>query len=534
MKRPADLLMTTAIIASVVVLPGVRLGAERLGGPEKLGTVTFPISCAPEVQSAFERGVALLHSFQYEEATRTFDEIGRQDARCAMGHWGKAMTLYHQLWDWPTPRRLSESRRELARARALGPRTPRERAYIAAAETFFQRRHRNDHAARIQAYSRALAALHRDFPSDHEATAFYALSLVALAGENVDRLANLRQAIGLLQPLLREQPNHPGAAHYLIHAADTPDLAPQGLDAATVYADIAPDSSHALHMPSHIFVRLGMWSETIASNLRAAAAGAQAVREHRGDANYQLHAMDYLAYAYLQDGEESKARAVIQQLDDVPGASSDDLSDRRAYFAARAALELHRWAEASALPVPTLRPALLSDTYQARAIGAALNGDVAAARHSLTQLREAVRSRKAGRRKEGYEVSANKPVDLAEAEAFVMFAEGRVDEALPELRRAADQEDAEGDELLGVPAREMLGDLLLDLKRPAEALEAYRTVLKAFPNRFNALFGAARAARLARDIPASQEYRQRLLAVAAPDGDRPEIQEVKAAALNQH
>src|SRR5882672_1327920 len=303
------MMLLGALVVGILALP-------QVAGADQLGTVVFPTSSSSTVQPTMERGVALLHSFQYEEAAQAFDEAAHRDTSCAMCHWGKAMTLYHQLWDWPTTNALKEGRRETARAQQLGAKTARERGYIAAAAAFFGAPRAATHAGRIRAYSRQLATLHRRFPQDGEAAAFYALSLVALAGEHVDDLANLRQAISILDPLLRQQPNHPGAAHYLIHAADRPELAPLGLEAARTYASIAPHSSHALHMPSHIFVRLGMWEETIALNLRAAASGAHAAMEHRGDYTYQIHAMDYLRYAYLQRGMESKALALQNELSD--------------------------------------------------------------------------------------------------------------------------------------------------------------------------------------------------------------------------
>jgi tetratricopeptide (TPR) repeat protein len=444
------------------------------------------------------------------------------------------MTLYRQLWDWPTTEALKEGRREIARARKLGATTARERNYIAAAAAFFNPSRTTTLAGRIRAYSRQLATLHRRFPDDAEATAFYALSLVALAGEHVNDLANLRRAISILDPLLHQQPSHPGAAHYLIHAADRPELAPLGLEAARMYADIAPDSSHALHMPSHIFVRLGMWEETIALNLRAAASGAHAAMEHRGDYSYQVHAMEYLDYAYLQRGVESKARALLDELDNVPAASDDEKAADRAIFAGRSAIESHRWAEAAALPIPKLPPDWLTETFWTRAIGAARSGDVSAARDNLIRLRVSVRAQQAGlqaHQGSGSQVSREMPIPQIEAEAWVAFAEGHTDQAIAYLRRAANREDSEGGESVAVPAREMLADLLLELKRPAEALAAYQAVLKMAPNRFDALLGAARAADALGVTAQARDYYGQLIAIAAPAADRPEIETARAYLL---
>jgi tetratricopeptide (TPR) repeat protein len=511
------------------MMPAVALLIALLGLPvalqgDHLGTVVFPTSCSAAAQPAIERGVALLHSFQYDEASQAFDDAVHRDASCAMCHWGKAMSLYHQLWDWPTAATLRAARREIARAQRIGAGTPRERGYIHAAAAFFSAPASATHAARIRAYSRQLAALHHRFPDDGEATAFYALSLVALACEHVDDLMNLRQAIAILDPLFHQQPKHPGAAHYLIHAADRAELAPLGLEAARAYADIAPDSSHALHMPSHIFVRLGMWEETIALNLRAASAGAHAALEHRGDYTYQIHAMDYLDYAYLQRGEESTARALLDELATVPGASNTEKSSDRTYFAGRAAVESHRWAEAAALPIPSLPASWLTDTFWARAIGAARVGDAVGARESLIKLRGSVRAQQAHQKSGSRDV----PIPQIEAEAWVAFAEHHGDRAVDALRRAASREETEGGEAIVVPAREMLADLLLALERPDEALKTYQAVLVQAPNRFDALLGAARAADALGAAAQARDYYRQLLAVAATDADRSELEAARA------
>ena len=517
------------------MLPGALvvwiLGLPPVPQLNQLGTVIFPTSASSAVQPTIERGVAFLHSFQYEEAAQAFEDASRRDASCAMCHWGKAMTLYHPLFgEWPTTEAMAEGRQEVALAQQPGAKTARERGYIAAAAAFFYAPPTMTHAGRIQAYSRQLATLHRQFPDDGEATAFYALSLVALAAEHVNALANQRQAISILAPLLHQQPNHPGAAHYLIHAADRPELARLGLEAARAYANIAPDSSHALHMPSHIFVRLGLWEETIALNLRAAVSGAHAAMEHRADYTYQIHAMEYLNYAYLQRGMESKARALLDELGNVPGASDDEKAADRAIFAGRAAIESHRWTEAAAMPIPKLSPGWLTETFWTRAIGAARSGDVGTARQNLVSLRESVHALLAGR-DAGSQLAGEMPILQQEAEAWVAFAEGNRDQALKYLRRAADREAADGGESVTVPAREMLADMLFELKRPREALNAYQAVLKAAPNRFDALLGAARAADALGMNAQVREYYRQLIAVAAPDAARPEMDTARAYLL---
>src|SRR5213082_2371706 len=362
---------------------------------------------------------------------------------------------------------------------------------------------------------------------DSEIGSLYALSLVSLAEEDVDPIGNRERAIAILNPLLQKYSDHPGVAHYLIHAADLPELASQGLEAARRYAAIAPDSSHALHMPSHIFVRLGLWQDSINSNIAANASGAHAAEMRLAEAHYQTHAMDFLSYSYLQSGQEAKAREVIELTDHIVGANDEDKADSRASLAARTALELHRWKEAAALPIPADRKNWDDATFWARAIGAARSGDIPAAESALKELTELVAERENRARKEGYGASTEKPSDLREAEAWLAFAQGKSDEALEELRAAADRQDKNGGESVGIPAREMLADMLLELKRPAEAIAEYRTALKNSPNRFDALLGAARAAQAAGDASAAQTFYAQLTSVCSPGADRPELAEAK-------
>src|SRR5437870_846331 len=279
------------------------------------------------------------------------------------------MALYHQLWDFPVKGTLKEGRKEIDEARKVHSVRPREKGFIAAAAAFFRKKSKLSHADRTKAYSAALEEFYAENPGDSEIASFYALSLVSLADEDVDATGNLQKAIAMLNPLLEKFPDHPGVAHYLIHATDRPELASQGLEAARHYAAIAPDSSHALHMPSHIFVRLGLWQDSIDSNTAANASGAHAAEMHKAEPHYQTHAMDFLSYSYLQSGQEAKAREVMAYIARVIGASEENKADHRAYLAARTAVELHRWKEAAELPVPAIRRQWLDTTYWARAIG---------------------------------------------------------------------------------------------------------------------------------------------------------------------
>jgi hypothetical protein len=511
-------------------LQPLSLRADTFAAPpaDQLGKVNFPTSCSADVQPTIEKAVALLHSFQYKESGQTFADAAARDAKCAAAHWGKAMALYHQLWDFPDDKTLKEGRKEVEKAQKLHSASPREKGFIAAAAAFFQKKSKMSHVVRTKAYSQVLERAYSENPGDVEFGSFYALSLVSLAEEDdANELADRQKAISILAPLLEQHPDHPGIAHYLIHATDRPEFAAQGLDAARRYAAIAPDSSHALHMPSHIFVRIGLWQDSINSNVAANASGAHAAEMHLAEAHYQTHAMDFLSYSYLQSGQEAKAREVIVHTGHVVGAKDEDKADAHASFAARTALELHRWKEAADLPMPAIRKELWDTTYWARAIGAARSGDVAGAEADVKELTQLVAKREKRSRKEGYGASTEKPSDLREAEAWLAFAKGKPDDALAELRAAADHQDKEGGESVGIPAREMLADMLFELKRPADALAEYKTSLKNSPNRFDGLFGAARAAQALGDAAGAQSFFAKLAEVCAPDADRPELTEAK-------
>jgi tetratricopeptide (TPR) repeat protein len=495
---------------------------------DQLGQVKFPTSCEPSVQPTLEKGLALLHSFQYTQAEETFSDATKQDPKCAMAYWGKAMARYHQLWDFPQSDTLKEGLDDLQQAEKLSPLTGRERGYIAAAAAFYRDDSKLTQEQRTTNYSAAMANLHTLMPQDVEAAELYALSLLALAVQDVDARANRLKAIAVLNPIFAAQPNSPGAAHYLIHASDTPELAEQGLPAARAYAKIAPDSSHAIHMPSHIFNRLGLWQETIASNLAASASAEHATDMHTAEPRYQTHAMDYLDYAYLQSGQEAKARAMATAEMSVHGSDNEQRMEHRALLEARNALELHRWKEAAELNIAEgVREMWLDTTYWARAIGAARIGDVAGAKQDVAKLTAIVAQREEHSRGEGYKVSAEKATDLREAEAWLAFAQGKSPEAIAEMTAAAEREEKEGAESVRMPAREMLADMYAELKRPAEALATYNTALKYSPNRFDSLYGAGLAAKAKGDAAASQSYFAKLTAIAGSDADRPELAEAK-------
>lgn len=500
-----------------------------------LGQVHFANSCSPKVQAELNAGIAMLHSFQYGLAEKTFTYAAQEDPQCAMAYWGAAMTLYHQLWDWPTAGTLQKGRQYLSKARRLKKKTARELAYLQAAEAFYQPAQQLGSMSRTQAYSNAMLRIHLGYPEDDDATAFYALSLLAMESEGVEDLTNDQEAITLLTKLVSARPEHPGAAHYLIHATDTAALAPLGLDAARNYARIAPGSPHALHMPSHIFARLGMWQESIESNLASISAAREASTSHRDDAaGDELHAMMYLQYSYLQSGNEEAARHVVESVKEVPGATAIDIINNQSVLEALYAVETHTWEKAAALPDdPGELPYARMRTYWARAIGAAHQGDLLSARQNIEKLDQAragvmthIRVGKC-QMHAGYTADAEFSVQQLEARAWLAWAEGSSAAALEMMRSAANKEESYGVESRGVPAYELLGDLLLELGQPEPALVAYSTALKEAPLRFNALAGAARASRAVGDWNQARSYYALLIKCCDPLAKRAEVREAR-------
>jgi len=495
----------------------------------QLGTVTFPVSCAPTVQKPFERGVALLHSFWYEEAEKEFTQIAVDDPRCAMAHWGVAMSLWHQLWNNPDAKVIQHGLDEVHEAKTTdGPATPREKAYIAAIAAFYSDSKKLNHEARAKAYSNAMKKVYESYPDDHEAAAFYALSLLASEPHDDSTFANRKQAAAVLENLFAIEPDHPGVAHYLIHSYDKPQLAQLGLPAARRYAQIAPASPHALHMPSHIFARLGLWQDDINSNLASIAATRKTAAMHMGGEGHQFHAMHFLVYAYLQSGREAEAAKVIDEVKTMPkmksmyGSDFDPQTNALTAFPATYDLELRHWSDAAALQVvPGALRGDQSITYWARAIGAARSGNLAQAHKDLEQI-EAIRKEFVADKKTDYAEEVGK--DYQEAAAWIAHAEGKDDEAIASLRTLADKADKLGEEPAGIPAREMLADMLLEAKRPQQALAEYQTDLRLNPNRFNGLYGAARAAEAAGKQSDVTEYYALLLKICeGSSSTRPEL-----------
>jgi hypothetical protein len=509
---------------------GQGSGESGALGSAHLGEVRFPVSCSPAVQKSFDTAVALLHSFQYEEAGKAFSDISKRDPHCAMAYWGQAMSLYEQLWDFPSAAQLKKGYEDIQKAEQAGAKSGRERAYIAAAAAFYQNNSKLSHDARAEVYSKAMQAFYARYPGDVNAGAFYALSLVALAYDGVNDVGNRKQAIAVLEKLFREHPGNPGVDHYLIHASDSPELAQYGLTAARNYARIAPDSAHALHMPSHIFTRLGYWQESIKSNLASAAAAEAATKSGRDNEwGYQMHALTFLEYAYLQSGQDADAKRVISEISTIPGDGRMDLIENQALFQATYDLETHQWKNAAglALPAGDNYPRDEVEIYWTHAVGSARSGDPASARKDFRRLKRAYAAMRAEMKKGGYKPSQGESVGQMEAKAWLEDSEGHYDKALKTMRAAVDKEGPNGVDILGMPAQEMLGDLLLQHHQAKPALAAYQTALKESPNRFDGLYGAARAAELAGNPEQAQSYYSRLIKICGPHADRMELREAR-------
>jgi hypothetical protein len=464
----------------------------------QVGIVHFSSSCLAAEQKPVERGVAMLHSFWYEEAEKQFQHIEKDDPKCAIAHWGVAMSLWHQLWNRPDIAVLDRGGAELKSAKSL-PGTPREKDYIAALSKFYEHP-RKPYQKRVTAYSKAMEKVYAKNPDDHEAAAFYALSLLTAEPDHDKTNSNRKQAAAVLEKLFAEEPSHPGVAHYLIHTYDKPEMAQLGLPAARKYAELAPAAPHALHMPAHIFARLGLWQDDIDSNARSIAATQKEAAEHMGGEGHQFHAMDFLVYAYLQTGREQDAQKIIDEVRAMPpmhdmyGMGFDPRMFALSSFPASYELELHHWNEAAQLtPVSGAGDYDQSVTYTARAIGAARSGNVEQARKEIARL-EGIQKKLASNKKKNQGEYDGVGDELVEANAWLAYAEGRHDEALRSLRAIADKEEGEAEASQGIPEHEMLGDMLLASKHPEEALVEYETTLKTNPGRFDALYGAAQAA----------------------------------------
>jgi tetratricopeptide (TPR) repeat protein len=537
--RPLPLVAAiTFSFNATVVAPAIAQHEHEhpAGDVGKLGKVNFPVSCDRSVQPQFNGAVAMLHSFWYEKANETFVQVAQKDPTCAMAYWGIAMTYYHQIWSPPGPGDLKAGSAAVEKAKLVGAKTQRERDYISAIESLYKDSDKLDHRARVLRYEKAMDDLQIRYPDDPEARIFYALALLAtsLNTSPPDKTyAREKKAGAILEKIFVEQPEHPGVAHYIIHAYDYPPLAQRALDASRRYAKIAPDSPHALHMPSHIFTRLGLWQESIDSNLASAASAVK-----NNSPGNELHARDYLIYAYLQRALDLEAK---DALDHSPAGRPDDPQYMNWLYAtgtscARYAVERHQWAEAAALPVPanTFPRERYSWTeanlHFARALGAAHAGDPSGARREVEQL-GSIQKTLVLEKNSYWADQVNIQCEISVA--WISAAEGKHEQALQQMRAAADHEDKTDKHNVTpgaiLPARELLGEMLLEAKQPSQAIAEFETVLRTAPNRFNALAGAARAATLSGDDEKAKKYYTQLLGnCEKADGDRPELHDAKA------
>ena len=506
---------------------------------DRLGTVHFETSCAPSTGAEFDRAIALLHSFEYRPAMESFTKVLAADSSCAIAYWGIAMCQWGNPFAGVKAGLLLERGREAAqKGLTTGAPTPREKAYLAAVNELYATAVTVPHRDRTLAYAKAMAAVQRDYPSDIEAKIFYALAVNQTAAPTDKSYAAQLQAAGILEPLWARYPDHPGLPHYIIHAYDHPPLAAKALDAARRYAKIAPSAPHALHMPSHTFTRVGSWQESAETNIASEqeAMKASVMAE-------ALHAMDYQAYAYLQMAQDQKARAVLSRVPGVVakldvnamGGAAPGVAGiyARNAIAARYALERGAWSEAASLEVvPTAFPYADAITHFARALGAARSGNLVAARADVDRLmvlREALVAAKDPYWTEQLEIQRQV------ATAWITFAEGKKVEGVRLMRVAADAEDATDKAAISpgpiAPARELLGEMLMEAGTPSEALVAFEATMKKEPNRFRGAYGAARAAEAAGDrAKAATLFAQVVTIANAADGNRPELAHARAFA----
>ena len=510
-------------------------GGDANAAIEKFGQVHMPISCAASVQAPFERGIALMHSFWYEEAVKQFQAIATSDPQCAMAQWGLAMAEWRPFWDGLPDDRRKAGIAEIDKATALNAKTDRERRYIAALSGYLHADHadpaQNDKA--LHAYDDAMSALHTAYPDDVEATAFYGLALAASIDPTKDPVADARKALAVLEPGFRAHPDHPGFAHYIIHTCDSPQLAREALPAAEKYASIAPSSAHALHMPGHIFARLGMWQKDIDSDEASVRASEYAEQHHLGGITHQIHAYEFLIYAYLQQADDANAKRVLDytepmvaHLRSVPEAANDGMAPFMSYmeveFPSIYDLEMHDWKAVLEIPEPANS---LTSTkyfrYWAQTIAAGHLRDADAADKSATAA--GLIADATG--KEGSPIGQEIAATLGTIKAWQDFAHKNDEQALQEIAAAADIQDRVGQAEVDIPAREMYADMLLIDNRPAEALVQYRTALKLSPNRFNGLYNAGRAAEAAGKPDEAKAFYTQLMVVTnnGSRSQRPEI-----------
>jgi Tetratricopeptide repeat len=520
--------MRTTLAVAMALSAGLVLAQPAHADDTTLGKVNFETSCNPEAQKLFNQAMLYQHSFWYRASQRTFEDVLKADPECGIAYWGIALSLLWNPHAAPPAKNLAEGTAAITKGKSVGAKTARERDYLDALGVMYADYEKVDHRTRIVAYAKAMEQLAQRYPGDDEAQIHYALALNTSASPADKTYANQLKGAAILEPISQRQPDHPGVAHYLIHLYDYPPIAEKGLDAARRYAKIAPAAPHAQHMPSHIFTRVGYWSESIASNAEAAR-----VAKESKDFHDQLHAMDYQVYAYLQLGQDQKAKAVIDEAAAIAGFTETFVAGpyALAILPARYAVERGDWKAASELQVrPSPLPQVQAITYFARALGAARSGNPDAAKADiakLAELRDKLRDAK--------DAYWSEQVDIQRqvATAWVLYAEGKQDDALNAMSAAADAEDKTEKHPVtpGVPkpARELYGVMLLESGKPAEALAAFEATLKKEPNRLGAYVGAAKAAEKAGDNAKAQEYYKKVVTIAGDaDKSRTDVSDARA------
>ena len=522
--------MLAAVIATGFVCVAQPVKAQAVD--PKLGKVHFETSCTPEAAAAMDRGMLFQHSFWYRASQREFNKALTADPGCGIAYWGIALSLLWNPHTAPPPKNLAEGAAAIAKGKEVGARTERERDYIAALAEMYADYEKVDHRTRVLNYMHAMEKLAAKYPSDDEAQIDYAITLNVGASPADKTYANQLKGAAILEKIWDRQPDHPGISHYLIHLYDTPALAEKGLNAARRYAKVAPDAPHALHMPSHIFTRVGAWQESINSNTASEKAAKEAT-----DYAEQLHAMDYEVYAYLQLGQDDRAKTLIEEMKTVPVSSATFLAGSYALAAspARYVVERGDWQGAAALEVrPDPLPYIPAISWFAKGLGAARSGDTAAAQAAIAKL---VAARDELLAKKDAYWSGQVDIQSRIVTAWTQLASGQQDEALKAMSEAADAEDKTEKHPVTpgqlTPARELYGAMLLQSGKSAEALIAYEATMHKEPNRLDAILGAANAAAASGDNAKAKQYYAAAAALASDASvTRPEVTKARAYLLS--
>jgi tetratricopeptide (TPR) repeat protein len=506
------------------------------GPPGKeFGSVEFETSCSEKVKKDFDLGIALLHSFEYDEAEKVFAKVIDEEPGCAMAYWGVAMSINHSLWAPPSEDELKKGANAIAIAQSLTKKSKRESDYIEAMALFYKDWQKLDHRTRSSQFEKAMEKIYRENPNDKEAAIFYALALDAAADPADKSFSNQKKAGNILNALYPGEPNHPGIVHYIIHTYDYPELATMALPAAKKYASIAPSSAHAQHMPSHIFTRLGLWDECIRSNL-VAVSSAKCYAESAGIKGHwdeELHSLDYLVYSYLQKGDNDLAKEQCDYLKTINEVSPVNFKVAYAFAAipSRYVLENKNWKDAANLKIHPANlewqkyPWQKAIIHFTRVLGFVHIGKIDSAKAELKNLN--ILHDILIAQKDTYKANQVQ-IQIKTAEAWILFYAKKNNEALALMNIAAEMEDRTEKHPVTpgevIPAIELLGDMLLQMNKPEEALNAYEADLKKHPNRFNALYGAASAAERSNDLEKAQSYYKQLIAIANSNSNRPELQ----------